>query len=137
MLTESALLHCFNRFVTPEKNYGHVDWSDIDHNLHSNWVWDQDEFNINHIGHPYQGSAYFTTARSAGLNFWESAVYTTVFGNIPWEIFCEPETPAINDIIITTEAGLPLEKCCTGSMPMPGIAPISDGSVILWHLWRE
>lgn len=108
MLTESALLHCFNRFVTPEKNYGHVDWSDIDHNLHSNWVWDQDEFNINHIGHPYQGSAYFTTARSAGLDFWESAVYTTVFGNIPWEIFCEPETPAINDIIITTVGGATL-----------------------------
>ena len=49
MLSESALLFCFNRYATPWKNYGHVDWSDIEHNLTSKWVWDQDEFNINQI----------------------------------------------------------------------------------------
>ena len=108
MLVESGLLFCFNRYVTPEKNYGHVEWSDIEHNLTSKWVWDQDEYNINQICHPYQGASYFTTARSAGLNFWESAAYTTLFGNIPWELFCECETPAINDLIITTVGGASL-----------------------------
>ena len=108
MLAESSLLLCFNRFVTPWKNYGHVTWEDIDHNLHSAWVWDQDEYNINQICHPYQGASYFTTARSAGLNFWESAAYATAFGNIPWEIFCECETPAINDFIITSVGGASL-----------------------------
>ncbi len=108
MLVESGLLLAFNRFVTPEKNYGHVTWEDIDHNLHSRWVWDQDEYNINQICHPYQGASYYTTARSAGLNFWESAAYTTVFGNIPWELFCECETPAINDLIITSVGGATL-----------------------------
>ncbi len=108
MLMESGLLLCFNRFVTPWKNYGHVGWSDIEHNLTSRWVWDQDEYNINQICHPYQGASYFTTARSAGLNFWESAAYTTVFGNIPWELFCECETPAINDLIITSVGGASL-----------------------------
>ena len=49
MLMESGLLLCFNRFVTPWKNYGHVGWSDIEHNLTSRWVWDQDEYNINQI----------------------------------------------------------------------------------------
>ena len=33
MLSESALLFCFNRYATPWKNYGHVEWSDIQHNL--------------------------------------------------------------------------------------------------------
>ena len=105
MLTESGLLMCFNRFITPWKNYGHVTWDDINENLHSAWVWDHDEFSINQIGHPYQGATYFTTARSAGLNFWESAAYTTAFGNIPWELFCECEKPAINDLIITSVGG--------------------------------
>ena len=108
MLSESALLLCFNRYATPWKNYGHVDWSDIEHNLQSRWVWDQDEYNINQICHPYQGATYFTTARSGGLNFWESAAYTTLFGNIPWELFCECETPAINDLIITSVGGASL-----------------------------
>ena len=108
MLSESALLLCFNRYATPWKNYGHVDWSDIEHNLTSRWVWDQDEFNINQICHPYQGATYFTTARSGGLNFWESAAYATMFGNIPWELFCECETPAINDFIITSVGGATL-----------------------------
>ena len=105
MLVESSLLLCFNRYATPWKNYGHVGWSDIEHNLTSSWVWDQDEFNINQICHPYQGASYFTTARSGGLNFWESAAYTTLFGNIPWELFCECETPALNDLIITSVGG--------------------------------
>ena len=83
LLAWNAVLHCFNRFVTPDKNYGHVDWSDINHNLRSRWVWDQDEFNINQIGHSYQGASYFTAARAANLDFWEAAAYTTVFGNIP------------------------------------------------------
>ena len=108
MLSESTLLLCFNRYATPWKNYGHVDWSDIEHNLQSRWVWDQDEYNINQICHPYQGATYFTTARSAGLNFWESAAYATLFGNIPWELFCECETPAINDFIITSVGGASL-----------------------------
>ena len=108
MLSESALLLCFNRYATPWKNYGHVDWSDIEHNLQSSWVWDQDEYNINQICHPYQGATYFTTARSGGLNFWESAAYATLFGNIPWELFCECETPAINDFIITSVGGASL-----------------------------
>lgn len=108
MLAESGLLLCFNRFVTPWKNYGHVTWEDIDENLHSAWIWDHDEYNINQIGHPYQGATYFTTARSAGLNFWESAAYATLFGNIPWELLCECETPAINDLIITSVGGATL-----------------------------
>ncbi len=108
MLAESGLLLCFNRFITPDQNYGHVTWEDIDHNLHSSWVWDQDEFSINQIGHPYQGMFYFTTARSAGLDFWESAAYTTLFGNIPWELFCECETPSVNDLIITSVGGASL-----------------------------
>ena len=108
MLAESGLLLCFNRYVTSWKNYGHVTWNDIDHNLHSDWIWDHDEFNINQIGHPYQGATYYTTARSAGLSFWESAAYATAFGNIPWELFCECETPALNDLIITSVGGVTL-----------------------------
>lgn len=50
-----------------------MDWSDIGHNLTSNWVWDQDEYNINQICHWF---SYFI-APLEGVNYhlfkWEPA----------------------------------------------------------------
>ena len=47
-----------------------------DHVLHGPWGVDQDSFSMNQFGHPYQGSIYHGFARSAGLNYWESLLYT-------------------------------------------------------------
>ena len=49
--------------------------STIRRNLHSSWVVDRDPFEVNQLGHPYQGSMYHAFARSAGLDYWKSLGY--------------------------------------------------------------
>jgi len=46
--------------------------------------WDDGEFEVNQLGHPYQGSLYFSAARVNGLSFWEAAPYTLA-GSWMWE----------------------------------------------------
>ena len=56
--------------------------------MEQGWVWDLDDFLVNQIGHPYQGSNYYNTGRANGLSFWESAG-VTAFGSGTWEYFGE------------------------------------------------
>src|SRR5687767_2502966 len=69
------LLNQFNRRYFPCCEYD-TSWSSVKRNLRSRWVTENDPFRINQLGHPYQGSMYHGFARSAGLSYWESAVYT-------------------------------------------------------------
>jgi hypothetical protein len=73
-------------------------------NLHSSWVVDRDPFEINQLGHPYQGSVYFGLARSNGLTFWESMGFAFA-GSAVWEIAGETTTPSRNDQITTSFGG--------------------------------
>ena len=54
-------------------------------NMQQGWVWDLDDFTVNQIGHPYQGSNYFTAGRANGLSFYESAA-VAAFGSSTWEV---------------------------------------------------
>jgi len=81
-----------------------VNRSSITRNLHSPWVLDSDPFSINQFMHPYQGSMYHGFARSAGLNYWESFLYT-FGGSILWEIAGETTLPSRNDQIATGIGG--------------------------------
>ncbi|HEY3198891.1 MAG TPA: DUF3943 domain-containing protein [Nitrospirales bacterium] len=74
------------------------------HLTDSKWVIDDDQFKVNQFLHPYGGTVYYGLARSAGLNFWESFLYTAV-GSFLWEIGGETTTPSINDQISTTLGG--------------------------------
>ena len=76
-------------------------------NMQQGWVWDLDEFLVNQIGHPYQGSNYFNAGRSNGLNFWESAGITA-FGSGTWEYFGETNHASVNDLVNTTLGGMAL-----------------------------
>lgn len=67
-----------------------------DHVVDGPWGVDTDAFNINQFAHPYQGSMYHGFSRSAGLNFWESFLYTNV-GSFLWETGGETTNPSIND----------------------------------------
>ena len=67
-----------------------------DHVIDGPWGVDTDAFDINQFGHPYQGSIYHGFARSAGLNYWESLIYTNV-GSYLWETGGETTNPSIND----------------------------------------
>ncbi|HKU37814.1 MAG TPA: DUF3943 domain-containing protein [Polyangiales bacterium] len=86
-----------------------VEWAQIgpdswEHNLKSGLQWDDNEFEVNQFGHPYQGGLYFTAARMHGLNFWESVPYT-LGGSLMWEYFMETEEPSTNDWMTTTWGG--------------------------------
>lgn len=96
----------FNRFVL-DTTYSYISIDSVLDNLTSSWVWDSDTFLVNHVGHPYQGSVYYTAARSSHLNFYESAA-ATILGSITWEYFMENERQSINDLIVTTTGGTAL-----------------------------
>ena len=68
------------------------------------WGVDQDAFAMNQFMHPYAGSVYYGFARSAGLNYWESLLYTNV-GSFLWETGGETTHPSYNDQIASGIAG--------------------------------
>ena len=98
-----VLLNQFNRhYVDPPTYASNI--NTIQHNLHTSWVFDNDPFSTNQFLHPYQGSIYHGFARSAGLNYWESLVYTMA-GSAVWEIAGETTAPSKNDQIATGIGG--------------------------------
>src|SRR5262249_33964614 len=78
--------------------------STIQHNVHHSWVFDNDAFSTNQFLHPYASSMYYGFARSAGLNYWESLIYTFA-GSALWEIAGETTPPSKNDQIATGIGG--------------------------------
>ena len=76
----------------------------IGRNLRGPWVVDDDPFQVNQFGHPYQGAMYHGIARSNGLGYWPSMVYTFT-GSALWEIAGETTSPSANDQIASGIAG--------------------------------
>lgn len=98
------LLNRYDRAVYGSDVYG-TNWNTgWDHVIHGGWTLDTDPFGMNMIMHPYAGSIYFGFARSAGLDYWESLVYTFA-GSFVWETFGETGPPSINDQIMTGIGG--------------------------------
>src|SRR5688572_13682295 len=81
-----------------------VTMASIRRNLRGPWVVDDDPFQVNQFGHPYQGAMYHGIARSNGLGYWPSAVYTFA-GSALWEIAGETTAPSANDQIASGIAG--------------------------------
>ena len=96
-------LNRFNQRYIDRESFN-VSWSSVRRNLKSKWVVDNDEFATNQFLHPYQGSIYHTAARSAGLNYWTSTVYTFA-GSALWEIAGETTRPSRNDQIASGSGG--------------------------------
>jgi hypothetical protein len=81
-----------------------VSWENFTDHLNGPWWYDQDQFATNQFGHPYEGSMYYTAARSMGLSFYESWLMSEV-GSFLWETAGETEPPSVNDQITTPIAG--------------------------------
>lgn len=96
----------FNYYIL-DAPYAEISLDTVVDNLSSPWVWDSDTFLVNHFGHPYQGSVYFSASRSNHLNFYESTLVTAL-GSVTWEYFMENERQSINDLIVTTTGGAAL-----------------------------
>ena len=102
------------------------------HNMEQGWVWDLDDFVVNQVGHPYQGSNYFNTGRANGLSFYESAA-VTAFGSATWEYYGETNFASLNDLINTTLGGIAL-----GEMFHRGAWLVRDPRASgRGRLWRE
>lgn len=98
------LLNGVDRLIFEDSTDYDVDGHSISRNFQSEPEFDKDPFSINQIGHPYQGGIYHGLARSAGLGYWESLLYT-IAGSYLWEIAGETTRPSINDLISTGVGG--------------------------------
>lgn len=78
-------------------------WENVSHGP----TWDQDEWYINYIAHPYDGGVYYQIARNSGYSQWDSFVYTTLMSTFFWEYGFEAfaEVPSIQDLIVTPLGG--------------------------------
>ena len=76
-------------------------------NIKAGPVWDEDNWVLNWITHPYCGGVYYMTARSSGFTVLESFGYSTIMSTFFWEYGIEAfaEIPSIQDLIITPVVG--------------------------------
>lgn len=96
----------FNRIYYKDDAWSHLTMKDIKHNAtHGYWVWDQDDIGMNAFRHPMHGALFYLIARANGMNVGESSFYT-LGGTWMWEIFCEAQEPAINDMVYTSVGGI-------------------------------
>lgn len=85
-------------------------WGEAANNLCRAWtnppVWDKDDWVLNYVGHPLQGSLYYNLLRSQGAGVWESFAFS-VIQSCFWEYVFEAvaEQPSIQDIVVTPIAG--------------------------------
>jgi hypothetical protein len=98
------LLNQFNRnFIAPTEDYA-SDWDSFERNIKGDWVFDDDNFDVNQFGHPYQGAMYHGFARSSGHDYWSALGYTFI-GSILWETAGETTPPSVNDQFTTGIGG--------------------------------
>lgn len=86
-------------------DYGLINrWKD---NVTSGPVWDEDDFFLNWIMHPWSGGVYYMSARGSGYNKWESFAYTAIMSTFFWEYGIEAfaEIPSWQDLLITPIVG--------------------------------
>jgi hypothetical protein len=76
-------------------------------NIKAGPVWDEDDFAMNYLAHPYCGGVYYMTARSSGFNIFESFSYSIVMSTFFWEYGIEAfaEIPSVQDLIFTPVIG--------------------------------
>ncbi len=75
-------------------------WKD---NVSDGPVWDRDEHFLNYIMHPYFGGVYYTAARHAGYDEFDSFLYSFTMSAFFWEYGVEAfaEVPSWQDLFIT------------------------------------
>jgi hypothetical protein len=69
-------------------------------------VWDEDDWKLNYLGHPYAGSLYYNTVRAQGASVGQSFLFALGASTF-WEYFVEAtaEPASTQDLIVTPVAG--------------------------------
>ena len=97
----------FDKYVT-KAEWAKLDLKSIGSNLNpKNWEWDDNSFKTNQFGHPYHGNLYYSTFRTNGYSFWQSAP-AAFAGSFIWETAAETNKFALNDFINTSLGGITL-----------------------------
>ena len=105
----NVLYNVVNLVIKPEEEkiyfrvYPKIWWNNISYGFE----WDDNTFQVNQFGHPYQGNNYFNAGRANGLSFWESAPLAAL-GSLTWEYLGERHEPSLNDLVMTTMGGISL-----------------------------
>lgn len=70
-------------------------------------AFDEDEFFMNYVIHPWAGGVYYMTARGSGYKRWESFTYSFLMSTFFWEYGIEAfaEIPSTQDLFITPIVG--------------------------------
>jgi Domain of unknown function (DUF3943) len=76
-------------------------------------VMDEDDWQMNYVGHPLAGALYYNTIRSQNATWFQSFLFSTAQSFI-WEYVIEgiAEPPSIQDLIITPVAGTIFGEAC-------------------------
>jgi len=76
-------------------------------NVKAGPVWDDDDWFLNFVGHPYQGAAYYVVARKSGFDWKGAFIYSALCSTFIWEYGFESfaEKPSTQDIIVTPIVG--------------------------------
>ncbi|WP_281322229.1 DUF3943 domain-containing protein [Flavobacterium aestivum] len=76
-------------------------------NVKAGPVWDEDDWVLNYITHPYSGAVYYMTSRSSGFTIFESFLYSAFMSTCFWEYGIEAfaEIPSKQDLIVTPVIG--------------------------------
>ena len=85
-------------------DFSKIGFDTIGQNFQKGWIVDTDPYWVNSLGHPYEGSAFYTAARSTGHGFYESFGFAFL-GSVIWEQFMETQSPSVNDQITTPIGG--------------------------------
>lgn len=100
----NLVMNVGGRVLKPDDDSYDSTWDTFIENLWGEWEFDPNAFATNQFAHPYQGSLYFTGARSLGVGFYTSTALTTL-GSWVWETAGEKNPPSVNDLITTSAAG--------------------------------
>ena len=102
-LAINALVLSWDYFAT-NRSWARISKGVIKDHLTNGWVWDNDSYSGNQFSHPYHGGMFYNAAREHGLSYGVSLLYP-VIGSLTWELFCETNRPAINDLLSTGIGG--------------------------------
>jgi hypothetical protein len=102
----NLLIWAFDRYVL-KGSWTNISFQSVSDNLKTGLTWDYDDFGTNQFGHAYHGAMFHSIARSQGMSFLESSVYTFL-GSLTWEFFWESEHPGKNDLYFSTFGGIQL-----------------------------
>jgi hypothetical protein len=78
-------------------------WENFDHGF----TFDDNEFRTNQYIHPFNGAAYYNSARANGLGYWTSSGYALA-GALFWECCGETHPMSLNDMVSTGIGGIAL-----------------------------